>query len=444
VSDKSLPSNWTFATMDDCLSFIRGVSFPKGAKSLDFEEGKVACLRTANVQKEVNWDDLWFIDNSRVKRAEQFVELGDILISTANSLELLGKSSLVKTLPYQSTLGTFIVNLRVGKLLNNKFIYYYLNTFPFLSEVRKQGSTTTNISNISVGKLEKFVLPIAPINEQHRIVEKIEELFSKLDSAVTELKNVKAQLKRYRQSVLKSAFEGRLTEEFRKANNYPNWQSLTLKELGIIKRGKSKHRPRNHPKLYGGIYPFIQTGDIRAANGKVIKEYTQTYSEEGLKQSKLWKKGTLCITIAANIGDTAILGFDACFPDSVVGFLPYKELSTSEFINYYFIYFKQNIENLAPATAQKNINVSILEKIEIHTPSVIEQQKIVEEIEARFSVADKIEEEIDRNLKKTEQLRQSILKQAFEGKLVPQDPNDPPASELLEQIKKERKKNEKL
>ena len=125
-------------------------------------------------------------------------------------------------------------------------------------------------------------------------------------------------------------------------------------------------------------------------------------------------------------------------PDSVVGFIPYKEITFPEFINYYFIYLKQDIENLAPATAQKNINVGILEKIKISVPSIKEQQEIVEEIELRFSVADKIETKIESSLKKTEQLRQSILKKAFEGKLVPQNPNDPPASELLKRIKKEK------
>jgi len=97
------------------------------------------------------------------------------------------------------------------------------------------------------------------------------------------------------------------------------WIWGKLSDLGELARGKSKHRPRNDKKLFGGKYPFIQTGEVRAAN-RIIKKYEQTYSEFGLEQSKLWQKGTLCITIAANIAETAFLGFDACFPDSIVGF----------------------------------------------------------------------------------------------------------------------------
>jgi len=191
-----------------------------------------------------------------------------------------------------------------------------------------------------------------------------------------------------------------------------------LKHVCEIKRGKSKHRPRNEPALYGGKYPFIQTGDIRNSSGKIITKFSQTYSELGLQQSKLWPKGTLCITIAANIGETAILGFDACFPDSVVGLLCNENLLLNKYANYFFISFKQTLEKLAPATAQKNINVDILEKVELPLPCIKEQQNIVQEVESRLSIADKMEESIIQSLQQAEALRQSILKKAFEGRLV--------------------------
>ncbi|WP_176377474.1 restriction endonuclease subunit S, partial [Escherichia coli] len=106
-------------------------------------------------------------------------------------------------------------------------------------------------------------------------------------------------------------------------------------QLGELNRGKSKHRPRNDPSLYGGDYPFVQTGDVRAADG-LLTNYKQTYSKKGLAQSRLWPKGTLCITIAANIAETAILGIDACFPDSVVGFIPQNENISVEYIEFFF------------------------------------------------------------------------------------------------------------
>ena len=114
-----------------------------------------------------------------------------------------------------------------------------------------------------------------------------------------------------------------------------SWDYVTLDKLGSISRGKSKHRPRNDKTLFGGKYPFIQTADVKAA-GLYLTEYTETYNDKGLAQSKLWPAGTLCITIAANIADTTILGIDACFPDSVMGFIPYEGVSNVKFVKYAF------------------------------------------------------------------------------------------------------------
>lgn len=112
------------------------------------------------------------------------------------------------------------------------------------------------------------------------------------------------------------------------------WRPTKLDELGYVGRGKSRHRPRNAAFLYGGRYPFFQTGDIKAANF-YLTDYSQTYSEKGLAQSKLWNAGTLCITIAANIAESAILGVEGCFPDSVVGFVPNADKADVRFIKYY-------------------------------------------------------------------------------------------------------------
>lgn len=148
--------------------------------------------------------------------------------------------------------------------------------------------------------------------------------------------------------------------------NEKKWDLMTLPELGEFGRGVSKHRPRNASELLGGKYPLIQTGDVASANLYITK-YDSTYSEEGFKQSKMWKAGTLCITIAATIAKTAILTFDSCFPDSVVGFTP-NEKTNSLFINYWFTFFQKILEDQAPAVAQKNINLQVLSELQIITP----------------------------------------------------------------------------
>jgi restriction endonuclease S subunit len=314
--------------------------------------------------------------------------------------------------------------------VNLKYAYYYMETLRINTDTHKRYW-------ISIGS--KIQLPFAPVTEQHRIVAKIEELFSSLDKGIESLKTAQEQLKVYRQAVLKWAFEGKLNNKDIAEGQLPaGWTVKALSEVSDIKRGKSKHRPRDAKELYGGQYPFIQTGDVRAANGGIIRKYTQMYSDLGLKQSKLWPKDTLCLTIAANIGETAFLGFDACFPDSVVGVMA-KSNTDIRFINFFIQSFKQQLNSKASATAQKNINVDFLEKVRIPVPSTLsEQHTIVSEIESRLSVCDKIEESIDYSLQEAEALRQSILKKAFEGKLVPQDPNDEHATVLLEKIKAEK------
>lgn len=154
------------------------------------------------------------------------------------------------------------------------------------------------------------------------------------------------------------------------------WEKLSLEELGEFSRGKSKHRPRDDEKLFGDKYPFIQTGDVKNAN-LYIKSYSKMYNDFGLQQSKLWDKGTLCITIAANIAETGILGLPACFPDSVVGFTANKEKTSEIFMHYLFCFIKSAIQNSVTGSIQDNININYLEKLKLKIPSKEEQDKIV-------------------------------------------------------------------
>lgn len=315
------------------------------------------------------------------------------------------------------------------ELVNPRYIYYRLQVIQFDHSTHKR---------YWIQQYSKLKIQIPSPFEQERIVEKIEELFSDLDNAVETLNITKQKLELYRQAVIKEAFTGAFTKSYRKLHdtsiknelcwlsdkqisNLPpiptTWKYVLLSNLGDLGRGKSKHRPRNDSKLFDdGIYPFLQTSEVKAAD-KYITKYSKMYNDFGLKQSKLWPAGTLCITIAANIAETAFLGIDACFPDSVVGFTP-SENVLSEYIRYFIESQKAQLSAFAPATAQKNINLTTLENLVIPYCTLQEQEQIVNEIESRLTVYLNIEETVNNALKQTSAMRQSILKQAFEGRLI--------------------------
>lgn len=314
------------------------------------------------------------------------------------------------------------------ELVNPKYIFYRMQTIQFDHSTHKR---------YWIQQYSKIKVLIPPKDEQERIVSKIESLLSELDNMVETLEMTKKQLELYRQTVISEAFTGSFTEKYREDHSKSiipelswsdenaiqslpsipkEWRYVALSQLGDLGRGKSKHRPRNDIKLFeNGKYPFLQTSEVKAAD-KIITKYSKVYNDFGLAQSKLWPEGTLCITIAANIAETAFLGIDACFPDSVVGFSAY-DFTSSEFIKYFIESQKLRLWAFAPATAQKNINLTTLENLIVPYCSIEEQQKVVDEIESRLTVYSNIEKTVDLALKQSTAMRQSILKQAFEGRL---------------------------
>lgn len=311
------------------------------------------------------------------------------------------------------------------ELVLPKYIFYRMQIINFEHSTHKR---------YWIQQYSKLKVAIPSIDEQNRIVSRIEELFSELDKGVETLQVIKEQLAVYRQAVLKDAFEGKWKYEQRasisnsisfgevneneinKLAPIPSeWKYVYLSDLGELGRGKSKHRPRNDKRLFeNGIYPFFQTGDVKSAPNLLV-DCKKKYGEFGLAQSKLWPAGTLCITIAANIAETCFLGIEGCFPDSIVGFTPDERKVFKEYVRYFIEASKIRLWAYAPATAQKNINLNTLENLIVPYCNIDEQRFIVAEINARLSLCDHIEQTVDTALSQAEAMRQSILKKAFEG-----------------------------
>ena len=398
--------------------------------------------------------------------------------------------------------GEFIV-FEGSELIDPGFLRYRLHAQDFVNFASHLNEGDR--PRVSFEQIGNFEILVPPPEEQRRIVERIEILFDEIDQGVESLRDAKKAVELYRQSLLKSAFEGRLTAAWRAKNaddlesaddlllrigeeherrhraaldewqravakwgvegkrgrkptkprqmpspllvspdavdllsQIPHeWGYTKLASLGELGRGRSTHRPRNDRQLFGGPYPFIQTAEVKAA-GRSITKYRTTYSEAGLAQSKLWPEGTLCITIAANIAETAFLTFKACFPDSVVGFSAFDRIVMPAFVELFVKSTRSSIEEYAPATAQKNINLTTLESLVIPICSTAEQAEIVRILDAHLEATEALDAEVDASLARADALRQSILKKAFAGELALQDPTDEPASALLARIRLER------
>ncbi len=260
--------------------------------------------------------------------------------------------------------------------------------------------------NLNIDEFKKTIIKYTNLEEQERIVGILDKIFENIEQAK---KNAEQNLQN-----AKDLFDGYLMSLL---SNLPTCNKRKLSQEAIdFGRGRSRHRPRNDKKLYGGNYPFIQTGDIRNSNHFITK-YSQTYNEIGLAQSKLWPKGTLCITIAANIAETGILTFDACFPDSVIGCVFDDEATNINYVEYLLQSFKTVLQAEGKGSAQDNINLGTFEKFLFPFPSKIEQDEIVQKLDYMRKNISKLEEIYEQKTKNLEELKQSILQKAFNGEL---------------------------
>ena len=264
-----------------------------------------------------------------------------------------------------------------------------------VDELNSKGTGST-FKAINKKTLSETEIPLPPIDEQRKIaaiLDKVSDLIAKRHQQLDKL-----------DEMVKARFVEMFGDPVSNSQNLP---LMSLPQLGEFGRGVSKHRPRNAPELLGGKYPLIQTGEV--ANSKLyISSFENTYSELGFKQSKMWKKGTLCITIAANIAKTAILAFDACFPDSVVGFVA-NEKTNNIFIHYWFAFFQQILEAQAPESAQKNINLKILSELKIIVPAIELQNQFAAFVEQ----TEKTKTTISRSLEKLETLKKALMQEYF-------------------------------
>lgn len=332
------------------------------------------------------------------KYQDYILQTGDILMSHINSEAHLGKTAFYEKKGGETIIhGMNLLCLRPDtKSISSKYAFYFLSSQSFLRQIPRITKKSVNQASFNVAALKELWFPVKPHEEQAQI------------SAVLDKVSDLIALRKQQLAKLDELVKSRFVEMFGDpVHNTYKLPTQRLADLGSLDRGRSKHRPRNAPELLNGPYPLIQTGEI-ANFGLYITSYQNTYSELGLQQSKMWNAGTLCITIAANIAQTAILTFDACFPDSVVGFISYGSVDAI-YMHHWFGFFQKILEEQAPQVAQKNINLKILSDLQVIVPDNYDQKVFVDFVHQ----VEKSKLTIQQGWDKLELLKKKLMQEYF-------------------------------
>ena len=345
---------------------------------------------------------------------DDYIFEGEHLLVGEDGANLLSKS---KALAFIVD-GKFWVNnhahvLQAKATFVNKYLCYYFNSLNLAKFV-----TGTAQPKLTQGNLNKIEIPICSPKIQLAIVSKIEELFSEIDKGIENLRTAQQQLKTYRQSVLKWAFEGKLTNENVKEGVFPKgWKMKSIGDIFEVYIGSTPKR--NVPEYWGGDINWVSSGEIAFCNIMSTKE---KITQEGLEKTscKVHPIGTVIIAMIGEgktRGQAAILKIEASHNQNTAAIRVDNNIYKSELLYYYLVFKYEDNRKVGSGNNQKALNKERVKSIPIPFPSIKEQNRIVQEIESRLSVADKMEESITQSLQQAEALRQSILKKAFEGRL---------------------------
>jgi type I restriction enzyme S subunit len=461
-----LPESWILTKLGE-ISMDPQYGWTTSAVS----EGRLHLLRTTDITTgEIDWNTVPYCKEEPSDVEKYLLKDGDIVISRAGSV---GYSHLIKN-PKSAIFASYLI--RFKPLIEERYLAYFLKS-PFYWQSISEKSTGIAIPNVNASKLKQILIPLAPFPEQGRIADKIEELFTRLDAGIEGLWKVKAQLRRYRQAVLKYAFEGKLTEEWRKTykdqlepatklleqikqerkkdpkykepppiddSDLPkiseNWIWTTIGSLFDVGSGGTPSRRK--PEYWNGNIPWVSSGEVAFCEIRSTNEYI---TKEGLENSsaKLYPPGTVLMALygeGKTRGQAAILRMTATTNQAVACILCANSLMPPEYVYWWLYYRYYETRRIREGANQPNMYLHHVRKMTIPVAPLLEQKEIILKIEESLSVVDEIDGTVDTSLLQAERLRQCILKTAFEGKLVPQDPSDEPAEKLLERIKAERAK----
>lgn len=467
-----LPKGWAKINLEDYIYIAARIGW-RGLKKEEYTKKGLLLLAVRDIRENgtINYNVTDHLSEFRYEESPEIqLKNQDILITKDGTI---GRVGFVENIPEKTTVNSSILVVRPCSAILPKFLFYYFRGPKFQEIVRKK-ITGTAVPHLFQHDIKKFQLDVSPLPEQHRIIAKIEELFTKLDAGVDTLKKVKAQLKRYRMAVLKHVFEGKLTEEWRKANKGEiEPASVLLERIKEERKKSAKGKCKELPPVDTSGLPELPEGWVWAG----IAEICDLINGRAFKPSEWSSKGLPIIRIQ-NLNNTNA-SFNYCNFEVEDKYLVNNEQllfawsgtpGTSfgahiwnrgrAVLNQHIFKMEINESCISKIFLKHLINHNVAEYIRkshgtaglahitkkkfenslISLPPPAEQHKIVKEIERHFSRADEVEKVVEQSIKRAERLRQSILKKAFEGELVPQDPSDEAAEKLLERTSAEKVK----
>lgn len=432
-----IPENWCWCKIASICGFERGITFPASAKEHELTETNIPCLRTANIQDELEIDDLLYVNISYIKNNEEkYVRPDDIIMSSANSRELVGKVSYVYNVPFPMTFGGFVLAIRAKKIYN-KYLFYYLR-FEFLSgKFIGKSTQTTNIANINTAKLESYEFPLAPLTEQQRIVSRIESLFAKLDAAKEKAQAVVDGFELRKSAILHKAFTGELTAKWRQEHGVglDSWTQHSVASIcHSLKYGTAKKSEKS------GSIVVLRMGNLQ--QGEIDwSDLVYSSDKDDIEKYRL-KAGDVLFNrtnSAVLVGKTSI--YRGEYPAIYAGYLiklDYNhEIITGDFLNYalntdkarkYYNSVKTDGVN------QSNINAKKIGAYVIAVPKMDEQKEIVKLLQRLLTSERQVKEVAEAVLAQIDTMKKSILARAFRGELGTNDPAEESAAELLKTV----------
>lgn len=438
---KDLPHNWEYVQLGDlCIEKegLRRGPFGSAIKKEFFVPDGYKVYEQSNAIYNDTNRGKYFIDENKYQELINFNVLpSDLIVSCSGTL---GRIAEIPNNAKSGVINQALLRIRlINEIISKKYFLYFFRSSQFQRKIFDQSQGTAMSNLIGIKDFKEIKLSIPPLPEQHRIVAKIEELFSSLDKGIESLKLAKQQLKVYRQAVLKWAFEGKLTNSDVKDGEFPDgWKFVKILEISDVGTGATPLKS-NRSYYENGTIPWVTSGALNSDFVRVASGYV---TEKAIKEInlKIYPKNTLLLAMygeGKTRGKSSELLIEACTNQAIAAISFEKhDIRIKVYLKYFLLKNYNDIRKLAAGGVQPNLNLGIVKNTSFPIPPTLEEQeKIVQEIAFRLSVCDKIEETIEKSLLQAESLRQSILKKAFEGKLVPQDSNDEPVSVLLERIK---------